>query len=161
MTDYTRCAHIDGATGVQCETWFKRVDGESFCTFHVGSLNARIAAVNGDVKPAFLEFQNEQRSLCHLMTLDQLDEHVEKLTLILEAERTKLLTARAVRAERIETLDEGERKERRARTLTRHVLQSQNDQSKKEKLNVKVDPIEFMMKKHGLSREMATLLVKG
>lgn len=150
---------------LRCPIWFDCTEGtadqhEKFCREHREIKDASIVSyrsLDGTIKTQYIDFVNAQRTACVDMSDDELDTHIAGLESTLAEIRAKMLTARAVRAEKLDKLTEDERAERRKVKFERVV--SAERAKKPAKTSLAKDPILYFMEKHGLSREQATALM--
>jgi hypothetical protein len=109
--EYTRCQYIS-PSGQECDEWYEK-DGINYCPKY----HRAIPNVANGGKQNFIELQNAERTFCAHMTFEQLEEHIKATEATIEkfvqTEKTKLFTARAIRAERLESMNEDERRELR------------------------------------------------
>ena len=138
---YVRCEHIS-AQGDQCDEWFQS-DGGKYC------LKYHRESSLSENKDNFISLMNSQRELCYKMDNIALETHIKEIEAKIEAfvqiERTKLASARAVRAERYEKMTNEERAELRKYQV------SKNPNGTK-KAATKVDKATQMANKLGVSR---------
>ena len=164
-SSYSRCIYSD-ETGRQCEVFYKYEDGGSLtCAMHQGFTSPALACGNEN-KSEYLDLVNNTRAQCVDMTLDQLDEHIAGIERIIEAEKTKLLAARATKSEKLDLLSDDERMVRRNTKITTdeagNVIEIKRgrkpnvfgiDQPKK--TSMKADPIRHMMEKFNMTEAQA------
>lgn len=154
--DYVRCQFVDDA-GLECDKWFESAGGgvsNKFCPAHAnGAMSVDNALKDDSAKSAYITLVNETRVLVAAMTLDQIDEHIAGIEAVIEAERTKLLTSRAVKSEKLDELTEDERKTRRATKIPKTDKPVKAPTTKA--TTMAKDPVAYLMEKHGLSREQA------
>lgn len=154
---FVRCQFVPD-NGLECETWFKVVEGEQskLCPAHSGIIAENLAA-QPEHKGAYIEIVNAQRALVHKMTLEEIDAHIAGIEKIIELERTKLLTARAVRGEKIDNLSDEEREVRRQYRVEKQKAEPKPKVPKETKkvASMKADPIGHLMAAHNLTREAA------
>lgn len=162
MSDsYRRCRYFD-PEGIECDTWFPFTEVESlataedirqyYCVNHRDVVSTDLAA-NGVNKATYIEKRKIEETLCFKMTLDELDAHIAGIEVIIEQEKLKAMTARAVKRQKIEDLTEDEREERRKIKTPRQV---DPDKVKKSPgVTLKSNPLKYMIQKNGLSRENA------
>jgi hypothetical protein len=141
---------------VECQSWFPSQEG-TLCIIHRGVNTAALAA-NGVNKEKFIEETNdEQKNLRDLVAgktpveaCSLLDAHIAKLEKIIEEQKNKYFSARAIRAEVIEGLSEEERQVRRRTKVT---VSSSNEvkekkSSKKMVSMSKDEMVQAMLKKY-------------
>jgi hypothetical protein len=133
------------AQGQECDEWFQ-VDGGKFCPkYH------RESSIT-DNKENFISLMNSERELCYRLSNENLEIHIREIEARIEAfvqtERTKLASARAVRAERYEKMSEDERKE-----LRKIQISKDPNGSKKATPKPKQDKGTVMANKLGVSRQ--------
>ena len=116
-TFYKRCSYI--SSGIQCDNWHNDASTK-YCVNH-RALVSDNGSVPVEVKDRYIDVVNEERAQCAAMSLDALDEHIAGIEKLIEAEKAKFYTARAIRIEKLDSLTEEERKARRAITLDREV----------------------------------------
>ncbi len=151
---YFRCAFTSG-DGTECQSWFPSHEG-TLCIIH-RQVNSFKLAANGVHKSELIsELTDEQKSLreliagkdaveaCHI-----LDAHIAKIEKIIEAEKNKYFSARAIRAEIIEGLSEEERQvRRRAKVELRPESEKSERKSKKLTSMTQDEAIQAMLKKY-------------
>ncbi len=109
--DWVRCVHIN-AESVQCDKFFRVTPScQHFCSFHDPKKPSDL--VETDAKTRYIDIMNLTREECYKMDYDALECHIAHLHDQLEVLRTKLFTSEAVRGEKLEKMDEGERQKRR------------------------------------------------
>lgn len=150
---YLRCEYMGPETGLQCEIWFEareRKYSESgemlpmFCPEHEKGVTTQ----NGREK--YIELVNIQREYCNRMDLDALDAHIAKIEAVIEDQKRDLLTARAVKQDKLQNLSEAERIER----LKYKVKKSETPKSTTSTPTLKSDPVAYLGKR-GLSADKA------
>lgn len=162
--EFFRCQYTDDS-GMQCEKWFdaaKKPDPTliKFCPDHDGIIGEKLAA-DPDVKERYIDLVNGHRKIVAEMNIDEIDEHIAGLEKLIEAERTKLLTSRAVRAEKIDKLTDEEREVRRSIKLERaknpekKSSRASKVQTISNKPTIKSDPVGYLMANYGFTREQA------
>jgi len=105
---WERCQYVS-PQGEECDVWFQ-VDGKG----HLCPKYHRNLSVTEN-KENFISLMNSERDLCYKMSNEDLEQHITsleaKIEEFLQTERTKLASARAVRAERYQKMSAEERKE--------------------------------------------------
>jgi len=155
MAEFFRCNYIDDS-GMQCDTWSE----SKICVNHTGIISPRTSAVPG-LKEPYMEVVNAERALVYKMSLEEIDAHIAGIDKIIELERTKLLTSRAVRSEKIDKLSDEERAVRRATTASRAVSAEKRAGKSPKATSIKKDPVQYLMDKYGLDRPSAEKLMGG
>lgn len=160
-SSFTRCHYEIPETQDQCNTWFEKLADEVLCPIHAGIISPDAAVKHAETKANYLQSVNEEHAICAKMTLEDLDIHINRLEAVIELERTKLLAARATRSQKIETLSDDERAERRKQKISKAVFNLENPKVKKEKIikekksTLKDDPIKYMMQQYHMTEEQA------
>ena len=154
VTGYLRCA-FESVDGTECQSWFPSHEG-TLCIIHRG-INSAVLASNGINKAEFIaETNDEQKSLRELIAgksaneaCSLLDAHIAKLEKIIEAEKNKYYSARAIRAEVIEGLSEEERQIRRRAKVDSRPNEVKEKKSSKKMVNMSKDEmVQSMLKKY-------------
>ena len=146
--NYVRCNYVpDG--GQQCDHW---ITPGPRCPLHINHVSAS-AASNGINTQSYLEIRNSEAQLCYQMSLEELDAHIAKLEGVIEQEKAKSQSARAVRADKIDKLSEEEREVRRKIKTE----QKEKKASEPKKVTIKSDPIRFFMQTYNISEAAAKL----
>ena len=167
-----RCIHLD-ERGQQCDTWFAAIDKSKLCPSHSQSVQT-----NGRIEnsPRYIDLVNDERSYCyHFLdgteqkqeqtlifqfkddesgtVFDKLDAHISFLEKVIEDMKARLHSARAVKAEKFDELTEDQRAERRKVKIEKSFKQPEKVKS------FKADPVSFLSKKQGMSKEDASDLL--
>lgn len=153
MSGYLRCIYESEDTKVQCDSWFNSADGGSMCILHRNPISTHLAAI-GINKEEYIEHRDAQAKICYEMTLPEIEEHISKIERVIEIERTNLLTARAVKSDKVNKLTEEERAERRKIKTPKLILEPAV-----KKNSMKTDPVKYLMEKNGWTEEMAKMML--
>lgn len=154
MDDYIRCHY--SSDNLECSNWFPRGEG-NLCIVHRAAISTTLAG-NGINKPEYIGARKtEELSLRDLIAgktsqeaCSLLDEHIAKIELIIEEQKVKYLTARAVRSEVIEGLSDEERQVRRRMKVSSPTSSEPKEKKSSKKLgNMNQDEmIQSMLKKY-------------
>lgn len=147
---YTKCQYESADTKVECDVWYSSEEDQKFCILHRNTINASLAAA-GINKESYIEHRDKKAKFCYEMSLDELDKHISEIERIIELEKSNLMTARAVRADKIEKLTDDEREVRR-RIKTPKAIQAP--------LTAKGKAIEDLMKKLKINKETAIMMLE-
>lgn len=139
MSEYYRCRYITDDTKNQCAVWYDSKEHASLCHLHRDASSVTLATMEINRESYILQRDNAAK-LCYEMNLEELEVHISTIEKAIEFEKTNLMTARAVKMDKLENLTEDERKERR-KIVTPHVKKEE----KKKVVTAKNDPIKFMM----------------
>lgn len=156
-TNYTRCDYIpDG--GLQCENWIPNTVGlPQKCPLHLGLVSASSAS-NNENKSSYIEVRNNEAKLCYEMDLVQLDEHIRNLEQVIETEKARAYSARAVRADKLDKLSDEERQVRRELHKQMQANKAQESKEPKiKKVTLASDPIKFFMQTYKITEAEAKI----
>lgn len=158
---FTRCRYVSD-DGLECEKWFQPTpemnSGKDprFCELHRGIVSPSTITTTDNTKSQYIEVRNQEVALVVDMTLEQIDAHIAGLEKQLELLKTRVISSRAVRADKIEKLTDEERAARKKIHVERPAT---NDKPKAAKpASIKKDPVAALMAK-GMSEKMARQLL--
>lgn len=173
-TPYRRCHYLD-ERGQQCEEWFAAVDSIKLCKAHLEIISPNSFKENPENKVKYIDLVNDERKYCyHFLSgesqnqdqtlihefkddsngtiFEKLDRHVAFIEKVIEDMKARLHSARAVKTEKLDELSEEERVKLRKERIP--------ITPKPEKVpSFKADPVAFLSKKQGLSKEDAKELL--
>lgn len=172
---YRRCIFINDR-GAQCDEWFPAIDDNKLCATH-----REIITPNGRLNPTqipkYIDLVNDERTYCYHFkdgtaegqkqtlifefqddaegsVFDKLDSHIAFIERVIEDMKARLHSSRAVRAEKLDSLSEEERKCLRAIKIDKAV---KSDSPKTP--SFKADPVSHLAKTKGMSKENARALL--
>jgi|ERR1035441_3518916 hypothetical protein len=172
---YRRCFYLD-ERGVQCDSWFPAVDSKKLCPAH-SEIIGTSSKVNEEAKVKYIDLVNDERKYCyHFLSgeaqnqsqdlihefkddsegsvFEKLDTHIAFIEKVIEDMKARLHSARAVKSEKLDELSEEERKELRKIKIDK-AFKPEKEKTK----SFKADPVEFLSKKQGMSKEDASALL--
>jgi len=164
MRGYMRCEYISPNSGQQCEVWFPSIERQKDNSGNLLPILcpdcAKIANPSTQ-KTAYIEAVNVQKLYCYKMFekgieegFSLLDEHIAKIEAAIQEQKDLLWSARAVRAEKEQSLSESEYNERR-----KYKVKVAVDKAAKPKtVSMKKDPIAALTSKIGDKQKAADLL---
>lgn len=147
---FFRCAARD------CDVWFPTSEHQSLCSLHRNgteplTLSTTPAEVSEE-KQSYLETVNAERKACYEMTMEELEVHILSLQKTMEDQKVLLLTARSIRSEKIQGMNDEEIKKLSKVRVSKAVS---NDPATSKQKTMAKDPIGYLMEKHGFTREVA------
>lgn len=158
--NYIRCHYESTDTKVQCDCWFDsssydREKPESkYCIIHRDAISTELAVL-GVNKETYIETRDKEAKFCYEMSFEELEKHISEVEKVIEFERTKLLTARAVKSDKLEKMTDDERKERRKIKTPSVVLEP----LKPKKVSVKDNPVKYLMQQMTITEKQARTML--
>ena len=116
---HTRCLFFS-TDHVQCEVWFPAADAERgpaerFCPAHrsIPSIQLENNKITDYPKKIYIEIENEERLLCHGLSLDEVEDRILQYENAMKELRIRALAQSSVRSEKLGKMTEEQRVERR------------------------------------------------
>lgn len=157
MTNYKKCAYVD-SQDMQCpNSFFSENEDDILCPLHKNSENPKLAATNDPIKFKYLERINRTLKWCDSMTIEEVNEHIALKEAAIEIHKTELQAMRGSRSAKLDKLSEAERAELRKIKASKPPITSVAPKAVSKKAAstkaIKDDPIAYLMKSTGMSRE--------
>jgi hypothetical protein len=164
---FMRCQYIAADNKQQCNTWFDSDTSVSktLCPLHCDAIDASTAANHPETKTAYIQQVNDDDKFCSTMDDVQLTNHIFEIEKVIARERTRLSTARANMARRVEKMSDEQRAELRKMKVSEAVKSSDkkpraSSSKKKDFKSMSYDEkVQFMMNSYAMTEEQAKGLV--
>jgi hypothetical protein len=174
MSQFHAQCRFCNSDGFRCSNFYeisgaRPTANELFCSTHkeVDSTEyLRYASLDGTIKQSYMGHVNSEREACCEMSEAKLDDHIAYWEAIIANARTMLMTARSVKADRLDKMSEEERIARRKiKVIPRANSTNKKSDSKSaaqpQKKTMKNDPVGYLMQKFGLSFEDAQKMLSS
>lgn len=151
---YIRCQFI-GSDNIECEVWFDEEEHAKFCILH-RDIISEASAARGDNKDRYFEIRKQEEIFCDQMSNEALDEHIASIEKHIALEKTRLLTARAKKSDRIAKMTEEEREVLRKIKVSGPIV-PKKDKTPRHPVtaSIKNDPVKYLMQKLNCTEEQA------